>query len=104
MSPGSGDPQQPSTAVAAMPTNAATSPTMTRTIETTATLRGGDPDGGPGTSNTSTFAGVDVPRERGQALVPLEAVTDAVVDFVADDSLAGRVVLLEREAEPRWLN
>jgi len=44
------------------------------------------------------------PAERGQALVPLEAVTDAVVDFVADDSLAGRVVLLEREAEPRWLN
>ncbi|MEV0790476.1 SDR family NAD(P)-dependent oxidoreductase [Kribbella sp. NPDC050459] len=44
------------------------------------------------------------PAERGQALVPLEAVTDAVVDFVADDSLAGRVVLLERESEPRWLN
>ncbi|MEV6268939.1 SDR family NAD(P)-dependent oxidoreductase [Kribbella sp. NPDC051936] len=44
------------------------------------------------------------PAERGQAPVPLEAVTDAVVDFVADDSLAGRVVLLEREAEPRWLN
>ncbi|MGW5191701.1 SDR family NAD(P)-dependent oxidoreductase [Kribbella sp. NPDC004138] len=44
------------------------------------------------------------PAERGQALVPLDAVTDAVVDFVADDSLAGRVVLLERESEPRWLN
>ncbi|MET9272197.1 SDR family NAD(P)-dependent oxidoreductase [Kribbella sp. NPDC003557] len=44
------------------------------------------------------------PAERGPALVPLEAVTDAVVGFLTDESLTGRVVLLEREAEPRWLN
>lgn len=42
--------------------------------------------------------------ERGPALVPLEAVTDAVVRCVADESLSGRVLLLEREAEPRLLN
>ena len=43
------------------------------------------------------------PDERGAALVPLEAVTDAVVRCVADDGLAGRVVLLDREREPQWL-
>jgi len=44
------------------------------------------------------------PAERGPALVPLDAVTDAVVRFVEDESLAGRVLLLDREAEPCLLN
>ncbi|WP_350276514.1 SDR family NAD(P)-dependent oxidoreductase [Kribbella sp. HUAS MG21] len=43
-------------------------------------------------------------RERGPALIPLEAVTDAVLRCVVDESLAGRVLLLEREAEARLLN
>ena len=41
---------------------------------------------------------------RGPELVPLTSVTDAVVLFVEDDGLAGRVVLLEREEEPCFLN
>jgi len=41
---------------------------------------------------------------RGPELVPLTSVTDAVVRFVEDDGLAGRVVLLEREEEPCFLN
>ncbi|WP_405066352.1 hypothetical protein OG558_32185 [Kribbella sp. NBC_01510] len=41
--------------------------------------------------------------ERGPELVPLEVLTDAVVRFVEDESLAGRVVLLDRGAEPRFL-
>jgi NAD(P)-dependent dehydrogenase (short-subunit alcohol dehydrogenase family) len=43
------------------------------------------------------------PDERGPAQVPLEAVTDAVVRFVEDESLVGRVLLLEREQEPSLL-
>lgn len=41
---------------------------------------------------------------RGPALVPLSAVTDTVVRFVSDETLAGRVVLLERGQEPRFLD
>ena len=41
---------------------------------------------------------------RGPELVPLASVTDAVVRFVSDDGLAGRVILLEREEEPCFLN
>ena len=44
------------------------------------------------------------PGERGPELVPLEAVTDAVIQFVSDESLFGRVLLLEREEEPCFLN
>jgi NAD(P)-dependent dehydrogenase (short-subunit alcohol dehydrogenase family) len=44
------------------------------------------------------------PAERGPDLVPLEAVTDTVIRFISDDSLSGRVALLERTAEPRLLN
>jgi NAD(P)-dependent dehydrogenase (short-subunit alcohol dehydrogenase family) len=44
------------------------------------------------------------PAERGPALVPLDAVTDAVVRFVEDESLAGRVLLLDRGAEPCLLD
>lgn len=43
-------------------------------------------------------------RDRGPELVPLEAVTDAVVGFVSDESAAGRVLLLDREQEPRFLD
>ncbi|GAA1600172.1 hypothetical protein GCM10009742_55150 [Kribbella karoonensis] len=43
------------------------------------------------------------PAERGPELVPLDAVTDAVVRFVTDESLAGRVLLLDRASEPRFL-
>jgi hypothetical protein len=39
----------------------------------------------------------------GPALIPLSAVTDAVVGFVEDDSSAGRVVLLDREKPPQLL-
>jgi NAD(P)-dependent dehydrogenase (short-subunit alcohol dehydrogenase family) len=39
----------------------------------------------------------------GPALVPLSAVTDAVVGFIEDDSSAGRVVLLDREKPPQLL-
>jgi NAD(P)-dependent dehydrogenase (short-subunit alcohol dehydrogenase family) len=42
--------------------------------------------------------------ERGPELVPLEVLTDAVVRFVEDETLAGRVVLLDRGAEPRFLD
>jgi 3-oxoacyl-[acyl-carrier protein] reductase len=42
--------------------------------------------------------------ERGKELVPLETLTNAVVRFVEDDTLAGRVVLLDREADPRFLD
>lgn len=42
--------------------------------------------------------------QRGPALVPLSAVTDTVVRFVSDDTLAGRVVLLDRGQEPRFLD
>jgi NAD(P)-dependent dehydrogenase (short-subunit alcohol dehydrogenase family) len=42
--------------------------------------------------------------DRGPELVPLETVTDAVVRFIEDESLAGQVVLLDREAEPRFLD
>jgi 3-oxoacyl-[acyl-carrier protein] reductase len=41
--------------------------------------------------------------ERGPALVPLEAVTDGVLRFIEDESLAGRVLLLDRGADPEWL-
>lgn len=37
-------------------------------------------------------------------LVPLEAITDAVVRFVEDETLAGRVLLLDRAADPQYLN
>jgi NAD(P)-dependent dehydrogenase (short-subunit alcohol dehydrogenase family) len=39
----------------------------------------------------------------GPSLVPLETLTDAVVNFIEDDTLAGRVVLLDREQPPRLL-
>ncbi|MEV5968044.1 SDR family oxidoreductase [Kribbella sp. NPDC051952] len=42
--------------------------------------------------------------ERGADLVPLEQLTDAVLAFVEDDSLAGRVVLLDRGAPTRMLD
>ncbi|MFG1813370.1 SDR family NAD(P)-dependent oxidoreductase [Kribbella sp. NPDC049174] len=42
--------------------------------------------------------------ERGPALVPLEVLTDAVVRFVEDDTLAGRVLLLDRDERPFFLN
>ena len=44
------------------------------------------------------------PADRGPELIPLSTVTDAVVRFVEDESLAGRVLLLEREQEPHLLN
>ncbi|WP_327634490.1 SDR family NAD(P)-dependent oxidoreductase [Kribbella sp. NBC_00482] len=37
------------------------------------------------------------PADRGPELIPLSTVTDAVVRLVEDESLAGRVLLLERE-------
>lgn len=43
------------------------------------------------------------PSERGPAQVPLEAVTDAVVSLLTDESLAGRCLLLDRGEEPRFL-
>ncbi|WP_433169066.1 SDR family NAD(P)-dependent oxidoreductase [Kribbella sp. CA-247076] len=42
--------------------------------------------------------------ERGPELVPLPVLADAVVRFVEDDALAGRVVLLAREEAPFFLN
>ncbi|TQJ06766.1 SDR family NAD(P)-dependent oxidoreductase [Kribbella jejuensis] len=42
--------------------------------------------------------------ERGPELVPLSAVTDAVVDFVSDETAAGRVLLLDRGQQPRFLD
>ncbi|MFF0341208.1 SDR family NAD(P)-dependent oxidoreductase [Kribbella sp. NPDC004875] len=44
------------------------------------------------------------PADRGPALVPLDTVTDAVVRFVEDDTLSGRVMLLNRAEPPRLLN
>jgi len=41
--------------------------------------------------------------ERGAELVLLDVLTDAVVRFIEDESLAGRVVLLDRGAPPRLL-
>jgi NAD(P)-dependent dehydrogenase (short-subunit alcohol dehydrogenase family) len=40
----------------------------------------------------------------GPSLVSLETLTDAVVNFVEDDGLAGCVVLLDREQAPRMLS
>jgi 3-oxoacyl-[acyl-carrier protein] reductase len=42
--------------------------------------------------------------ERGLAQVSLETLTDVVVRFVEDEALAGRVILLEREEPPYFLN
>jgi NAD(P)-dependent dehydrogenase (short-subunit alcohol dehydrogenase family) len=42
--------------------------------------------------------------ERGPALVPLEVLTDAVVSFVDDDNLTGRVLLLDRGEQPFFLH
>jgi len=42
--------------------------------------------------------------ERGPALVPLDDLTDAVVRFVEDDTLTGRVLLLDRAERPFFLN
>jgi NAD(P)-dependent dehydrogenase (short-subunit alcohol dehydrogenase family) len=42
--------------------------------------------------------------ERGPALVPLDALTDSVVRFVEDDTLTGRILLLEREEQPVFLH
>ncbi|TDU84511.1 3-oxoacyl-[acyl-carrier protein] reductase [Kribbella voronezhensis] len=41
--------------------------------------------------------------EPGPPLVPLETLTDAVVDFIEDDDLAGRVILLDRGQPPQLL-
>jgi NAD(P)-dependent dehydrogenase (short-subunit alcohol dehydrogenase family) len=43
------------------------------------------------------------PPERGPALVSLETLTDAVVRFVEDEALAGRVILLDRGKPPELL-
>jgi NAD(P)-dependent dehydrogenase (short-subunit alcohol dehydrogenase family) len=43
------------------------------------------------------------PPQRGPALVPLETLTDAVVRFVEDETLAGRVILLDRGKPPELL-
>ncbi len=45
----------------------------------------------------------DEQRRAEPALVPLESLTDAVVTFVERDDLAGRVMVLLREQEPRLL-
>jgi NAD(P)-dependent dehydrogenase (short-subunit alcohol dehydrogenase family) len=42
--------------------------------------------------------------ERGPEQVSLETLTDAVVRFVVDDSLSGRVILLAREERPFFLS
>ncbi|TCO18048.1 3-oxoacyl-[acyl-carrier protein] reductase [Kribbella steppae] len=42
--------------------------------------------------------------ERGPALVPLDVLTDAAIRFVEDDTLTGRVVLLERDERPFFLH
>ncbi|GAB2642224.1 SDR family NAD(P)-dependent oxidoreductase [Kribbella swartbergensis] len=42
--------------------------------------------------------------ERGPELVPLSLLTDAVVRFVEDETLAGRVLLLDRAERPFFLN
>lgn len=43
-------------------------------------------------------------REAEAALVSLQTLTDAVVRLIESDDLAGRVLLLEREQEPRLLS
>lgn len=42
--------------------------------------------------------------ERGPSLVSLEDLTDAVVRFVEDDNLTGRILLLDRDERPFFLN
>ncbi len=42
--------------------------------------------------------------ERGPDLVPLDVLTEAVVRFVEDDNLTGRVLLLGRDERPFYLN
>lgn len=44
------------------------------------------------------------PSERGPEQVPLSTLTTAVSSLIQDDSCAGRVLLLDRGAEPRFLN
>lgn len=44
------------------------------------------------------------PGQRRPDQVPLESVTDAVVRFVQDETLTGRVLRLNREEDPRLLN
>ncbi|GAA1517676.1 SDR family NAD(P)-dependent oxidoreductase [Kribbella lupini] len=47
----------------------------------------------------------DLPaEERGPEQIPLQTLTDAVVRLIKDDSLAGRVILLERERSPELLD
>jgi NAD(P)-dependent dehydrogenase (short-subunit alcohol dehydrogenase family) len=41
--------------------------------------------------------------ERGPAQVPLATLTDAVVDLITDESLAGKAIHLPRQAEPHFL-
>ena len=43
------------------------------------------------------------PVEQGLPQVPLQTLTDAVVQLVTDESLAGRSLLLDRGEEPRFL-
>jgi hypothetical protein len=43
-------------------------------------------------------------EERGPEQIPLRTLTDAVVRLIEDDSLAGRVMLLERERSPELLD
>jgi NAD(P)-dependent dehydrogenase (short-subunit alcohol dehydrogenase family) len=42
--------------------------------------------------------------ERGPELVPLDTLTDAVVRFIEDNTLTGRILLLDREERPFYLN
>ncbi len=42
--------------------------------------------------------------ERGPEQVPLETLTDAVVRFIEDETLSGRIILLAREERPFFLN
>jgi 3-oxoacyl-[acyl-carrier protein] reductase len=42
--------------------------------------------------------------ERGPSLVSLDDLTDAVVRFVEDDNLTGRILLLDRDERPFFLN
>jgi NAD(P)-dependent dehydrogenase (short-subunit alcohol dehydrogenase family) len=41
--------------------------------------------------------------ERGPAQVPLATLTDAVIDLITDDSLAGKAIHLPRGATPYFL-
>ncbi|MGC4941619.1 SDR family NAD(P)-dependent oxidoreductase [Kribbella sp. DT2] len=43
-------------------------------------------------------------EDRGPEQIPLRTLTDAVVRLIEDDSLAGRVILLERERPPELLD